>query len=155
MMRSIKAATPVVTTVLDFDPGHTAQIDFGKGPEVIDQHTGEVQKTWFFVMVLAWSRHMYAELVTDQSIETWLGYHRRAFEHFGGVPAVCSVDNLKAAITRACYHDPQVQHAYADYAEGYVFIIAPCPVADPKKKRARRGRSKICQKQLRPAAYLP
>ena len=134
MMRSIKATTPVLTTVLDFAPGHTAQIDFGKGPEIIDQHTGEVQKTWFFVMVLAWSRHMYAELVTDQSIETWLGCHRRSFEHFGGVPAVCSVDNLKAAITRACYHDPQVQHAYADYAEGYGFIISPCPVADPKKK---------------------
>ncbi len=134
MMSSIKAKTPVLTTVLDFDPGHTAQVDFGKGPEVIDHHTGEIQKTWFFVMVLAWSRHMYAELVTDQSIETWLGCHRRAFEHFGGVPAVCLVDNLKAAITRACYYDPQVQHAYADYAEGYGFIISPCPVADPQKK---------------------
>lgn len=134
MMCSIKAATPVLTTVLDFAPGDTAQVDFGKGPEIVDQHTGEVQKTWFFVMVLAWSRHMYAELVTDQSIETWLGCHRRAFEHFSGVPAVCSIDNLKAAITRACYYDPQVQHAYADYAEGYGFIIAPCPVADPKKK---------------------
>ena len=134
MIRRIKAVSPTVTNVLDFEPGHTAQIDFGKGPEIIDQDTGEVQKTWFFVMVLAWSRHMYAELVTDQSIETWLGCHRRAFEHFGGVPAVCLIDNLKAAVTRACYHDPQIQHAYADYAEGYGFIIAPCPVADPKKK---------------------
>ena len=77
---------------------------------------------------------MYAELVTDQSIETWLGCHRRAFEHFNGVPAVCLIDNLKAAITKACYHDPQVQHAYADCAEGYGFMISPCPVADPKKK---------------------
>ena len=134
IIRRITATTPVVTTVLDFEPGHTAQIDFGKGPEVIDHTTGEVQKTWFFVMVLAWSRHMYAELVTDQSIETWLGCHRRAFEHFGGVPAVCLIDNLKAAVTRACYYDPQVQHAYADYAEGYGFIISPCPVADPQKK---------------------
>lgn len=77
---------------------------------------------------------MYAELVTDQSIETWLGCHRRAFEHFNGVPGVCLIDNLKAAITKACYHDPQVQHAYADCAEGYGFMISPCPVADPKKK---------------------
>lgn len=77
---------------------------------------------------------MYAELVVDQSIETWLGCHRRAFEHYNGVPASCMVDNLKAAIIRACYHDPQVQRAYADCAEGYGFIISPCPVADPKKK---------------------
>ena len=134
MVNAIKKRQPEVTTVLDFKPGESAQIDFGKGPEIIDHNTGEVQKSWFFVMVLSWSRHMYAELVTDQSIETWLGCHRRAFEHFNGVPAVCLIDNLKAAITKACYHDPQVQHAYADYAEGYGFIIAPCPVADPKKK---------------------
>ena len=110
-MRSIKSVTPSLTTVLDFAPGDTAQVDFGKGPELVDQNTGEVQENWFFVIVLAWSRHMYAELVTDQSIETWLGCHRRAFEHLGGVPAVCSIDNLKAAITHACYHDPQVQHS--------------------------------------------
>lgn len=134
MVRSIKKTLPAVTTVLDFAPGESAQIDFGKGPGIVDQYTGEVQKTWFFVMVLSWSRHMYAELVTDQSIETWLGCHRRAFEHFNGVPASCMVDNLKAAIIRACYHDPQVQRAYADCAEGYGFIISPCPVADPKKK---------------------
>jgi len=134
MVNKIKAATPKLTSVMDFAPGDTAQIDFGKGPEIIDPDTGKAQKTWFFVMVLAWSRHMFAELVTDQSIETWLGCHRRAFEHFGGVPRVCSVDNLKAAITKACYYDPQVQHSYADYAEGYGFIIAPCPVADPQKK---------------------
>ena len=134
MISTLKAAKPVRTTVLDFAPGDTAQVDFGKGPQLVDRATGEIFKTWFFVMVLAWSRHMYAELVRDQSVETWLGCHRRAFEHFNGVPAVLSIDNLKAAITRACYHDPLVQQAYADCAEGYGFIIAPCPVADPKKK---------------------
>lgn len=150
MARSIKSTMPEITTVLDFDPGHTAQIDFGKGPEIIDTDSGELQKTWFFVMVLAWSRHMYAELVTNQSIETWLGCHRRAFEHFGGVPAVCSVDNLKAAVIRACYHDPQVQHAYADCAEGYGFMIAPCPVADPKKKGRVESGVKYVRRNFEP-----
>jgi transposase len=134
MICKVRKANPSITTVLDFDPGDVAQIDFGQGPLIPDATTGLPRKTWFFVMVLAWSRHMYAELVTDQSTETWLGCHRRAFEHFGGVPRTCSIDNLKAAITRACYRDPQIQHAYADYAEGYGFIISPCPVADPKKK---------------------
>jgi transposase len=134
LVRSIKKANPQITTVLDFKPGESAQIDFGKGPEIVDQDTGEAMKTWFFVMVLSWSRHQYAELVTDQTIETWLGCHRRAFEHFNGVPASCLINNLKAAITNACYYDPQVQRAYADCAEGYGFVITPCPVADPKKK---------------------
>ena len=109
MMCSIKASTPVLTTVLDFAPGDTAQVDFGKGPEIVDQHTGEVQKTWFFVMVLAWSRHMYAELVTDQSIETWLGCHRRAFEHFSGVPAVCSIDYVPRHVMNRIFLVERIQ----------------------------------------------
>ena len=132
-LRSLAEQTPRVTTVLEFAPGDAAQVDFGKGPQIIDVHTGEVFKTWVFVMVLAWSRHQYAELVRDQSIETWLGCHRRSFEHFNGVPSKVIIDNPKCAITKACYYDPQVQRAYADYAEGYDFLISPCPVADPKK----------------------
>lgn len=133
-IRSLAATTPRVTSVLEFAPGDAAQVDFGKGPEIIDVYTGEVFKTWVFVMLLAWSRHQYAELVRDQSIETWLGCHRRSFEHFNGVPAKIIIDNPKCAITKACYHDPQVQRSYADYAEGYGFLISPCPVADPQKK---------------------
>lgn len=130
----LKAAHPQLTSVIEFAPGDAAQIDFGAGPKIVDQDTGEIRKTWIFVMTLAWSRHLYAELVWDQSVATWLACHRRAFEWFNGVPARLIIDNPKCAITRACYHDPQVQRAYADCAEGYGFLIAPCPVRDPKKK---------------------
>ncbi|MDX1557053.1 MAG: IS21 family transposase, partial [Xanthomonadales bacterium] len=133
-LQGLSEARPELTTVLNFEPGEAAQVDFGTGPTIVDVHTGEVIKTWFFVMTLAWSRHQYAELVRDQSAETWLGCHRRAFEHFNGVPVKVIIDNPKCAITRACYHDPLVQRAYAECAEGYGFLISPCPVADPKKK---------------------
>jgi transposase len=149
-LQGLSGAASKVTTVLDFPPGDAAQVDFGQGPQIIDVHTGEVFKTWFFVMVLAWSRHQYAELVRDQSVETWLGCHRRAFEHFHGIPARVIIDNPKCAITKACYHDPQVQRAYADYAEGYGFLISPCPVADPQKK----GRVESGVKYLK-ANFLP
>ena len=78
-------ATPVATVMLDFDVGEMAQVDFGAGPLITDRETGEVGKTWFFIMTLAWSRHQYAELVRDQSVATWLACHRHAFEWFGGV----------------------------------------------------------------------
>jgi len=111
---------PEATVMLDHEPGDTAQVDFGSGPTIIDVMTGEIFKTWFFVMTLAWSRHQYVEMVTDQKVLTWLGCHRRAFEFFGGVPAKVVIDNLKAAITKACWHDPTVQRSYADFAEGMV-----------------------------------
>jgi transposase len=72
--------------MLDFAVGEMAQVDFGAGPLITDRETGEVSKTWFFIMTLVWRRHQYAELVRDQSVATWLACHRHAFEWFGGVP---------------------------------------------------------------------
>ena len=63
-VKKIKDNLPAsVTTILEFKPGECAQVDFGYGPKLVDEVSGKVTKTWIFVMVLAWSRHMYAELV--------------------------------------------------------------------------------------------
>ncbi len=121
-----------VTTILDFSPGESAQVDFGQGPKLM--HGGEEVKTWIFVMVLSWSRHMYAEIVLHQDVRTWLACHRRAFEWFNGIPGKLIIDNAKCAITKACYHNPCVQRAYGECASGYGFIISPCPPYDPQKK---------------------
>ena len=125
---------PDVPMRLEFKPAEAAQVDFGAGPLLTDVHTGEVFKTWFFVMTLAWSRHQYAEFVRDQTIATWLGCHRRAFEAFSGVPARIIIDNAKCAITKACFYEPDVQRSYAECAEGYGFKIDACPPRDPQKK---------------------
>jgi len=47
------------TVPLDFAPGHSAQVDFGAGPTLIEN--GRRIKTWVFVMV-SFSRLLYAEL---------------------------------------------------------------------------------------------
>lgn len=139
-----------VTTILEFKPGECAQVDFGAGPTLIDEATGEVIKTWIFVMVLAWSRHQYAEIVLNQTVETWLGCHRRAFEWFNGVPSKIIIDNAKCAIVKACYHDPEVQRSYAECAEGYGFIISACPPRDPQKKGRVESGVKFIKKNFVP-----
>lgn len=125
---------PDVPLRLSFQPAEAAQVDFGAGPTITDVHTGEVFKTWFYVMTLAWSRHQYAEFVRDQTVATWLACHRHAFEWFGGCVSRVIIDNAKCAITRACVYDPEVQRAYAECAEGYGFKIDACPPEDPAKK---------------------
>jgi transposase len=125
---------PEVPLRLEFKPAEAVQVDFGAGPLMTDVHTGEIFKTWFFVMTLAWSRHQYAEFVRDQTVATWLGCHRRAFEAFSGVPSRIIIDNAKCAITKACFYEPQVQRSYAECAEGYGFKIDACPPRDPQKK---------------------
>ena len=126
--KEVMASTP-----LQFEPARAVQVDFGKGPEIVDDN-GKVRKSWIFVMTLCFSRHMYVEIVPDQTVMTWLGCHRRGFEFFGGVPEKVIIDNAKCAITKACIHDPQVQRSYADFAEHYGFMIAPCPPREPQMK---------------------
>ena len=53
----LEAAHPQVTTILEFDPGEAAQVDFGKGAEVLGLRTGELLSIWSFVVTLAGSRH--------------------------------------------------------------------------------------------------
>lgn len=77
---------PKASSPINCVAGESVQVDFGQGPEIVDVTTGETIKTWFFVMVLSWSRHQYVELVPNKKVETWLGCHKRAFEFFGGVP---------------------------------------------------------------------
>lgn len=125
---------PDVPLRLTFKPAESAQVDFGAGPPITDVYTGEIFKTWFFVMTLCWSRHQYAEFVLDQTVSTWLGCHRRAFESFGGCVSRVIIDNAKCAIIKACVYEPDVQRAYAECAEGYMFKIDPCPPRDPQKK---------------------
>jgi transposase len=135
MLAEIRASAPPATTVrLSFAPGEAAQLDFGAGPFLFDPERQQMRRAWAFVMTLCFSRHQYLEFVFDQSVPTWLGLHRRAFEWFGQVPRRLIIDNPKCAITRACVFDPVVQRAYAECAEGYQFKIDPCPPADPAKK---------------------
>jgi transposase len=84
----------------------------------------------------------------DQTVPTWLGLRRRAFEWFGRVPRRLIIDNPKCAITRARVRDPLVQRAYAECAEGCI---------SSRSIRARRpilpkghglGRRQIRRRQL-------
>lgn len=123
--------SPKGHVVMHYEPGEAAQVDFGTGPKIPDPVTGEIKQTQVFVMTLCHSRHMYAELVWDQKVETWLRCHINAFQHFGGLPRKIIIDNLKAAITKACRHDPVVQKSYEGFATAWGFKIDPNPPASP------------------------
>lgn len=154
-IKKIKKQSSIeITMILDFKPGECAQVDFGAGPKLINEITGEIISTWVFVMVLAWSRHMYAEIVLKQDVPTWLGCHRRAFEWFGGCPQKMTIDNAKCAITKACYYDPVVQRAYGECAEGYGFIISACPPREPKKKGRVESGVKYVKKNFLPLRHF-
>jgi transposase len=133
-VRTLEPQPPEAFGRIETAPGEEAQVDFGYAGRMLDPQTGQLRKAWAFVMVLSFSRHQYVEFVWDQTVATWLVLHRHAFEFFGGVPKRIVLDNLKAAITKACWDDPQVQQAYRECAEHYGFLIAPCRPRTPEHK---------------------
>jgi transposase len=133
-VRSLEPVEPEVTVRVETAPGEEAQVDFGYAGLMIDPATGKLRKTWAFVMTLSWSRHQYVEFVFDQKVPTWLRVHRNAFTFFAGAPERIVPDNLKAAIIRACWDEPEAQQAYRECAEHYDFLIAPCRPRMPRHK---------------------
>lgn len=128
-----KQTEPVVR--LEVPPGSEAQVDFGYAGRHLDPADGTLRRAWVFVMLLSWSRHLYAEVVFDQRVETWLLCHAHALTFFGGVPARIVPDNLKAAVIRASFTgDPVIQRSYRDCAEHYGFLIDPTQPRTPEHK---------------------
>jgi transposase len=133
-VRRVKPQETEATVRVERAPGEEGQVDFGYAGWMIDPQSGKKRRTWAFVMTLSWSRHQYVEFVFDQRVETWLRCHRNAFEFFGGVPERVVIDNLKAAIIRACQDDPAVQSSYRECALHFGFLIGPCRVRTPQHK---------------------
>jgi transposase len=134
LLQRVAPAEPGVFVRVETPPGSQAQADFGYAGLTIDPASGKLHKTWAFTAVLSWSRHMYAELVFDQRVATWLLCHRHAFAFWGGCPRTMVLDNLKAAILHASVHDPVVQRSYRECALHYGFRIDPNPPRSPHLK---------------------
>lgn len=133
-VRRLDPMRPEAFVRVETPAGQEAQVDFGYAGLMVDSRSGMQRRAWVFVMTLSFSRHQYAEVVFDQTVETWLACHVHAFEWFGGVPRTVVLDNLKAAITKASFDDPQVQRSYRELAEHYNFTIAPCRPRTPRHK---------------------
>jgi transposase len=74
-------------------PGQQAQCDFGE--LAIHEVCGTRTKIHLFVMVLGFSRYMYAEAAADARSQSFLACHARAFSYFGGMPREVLYDNAK------------------------------------------------------------
>jgi transposase len=131
-VRAEDVAIPVETP-----PGEVAQVDFGYVGKLYDAVQGRFRRAWVFVMVLGFSRHMFARIVFDQKATTWLALHVEAFEELGGVPLVLVPDNLKAAVVRAAFGadgPAELNRSYRELARHYGFKVDPAPPRAPKKK---------------------
>jgi len=117
--------------------GEIAQVDFGYVGRLYDAGAGVLRRAWAFVMVLAYSRHLFARVVFDQRTDTWLALHAEAFAALAGVVETVVPDNLKAAVVRAAFglgDAPALNRSYCELARHYGFKVDPTPPRAPEKK---------------------
>jgi transposase len=131
-VRGLKKADPQRVWRIEVQPGEEAQVDFGLGAPVVGPQ-GKT-RTWIFRVVLSYSRKAYSEAVLRQDTETFIRCLENAFRHFGGVPQTINLDNLKAAVLKADWADPELNPKLAEFARHYGTVIMPCAPATPQHK---------------------
>lgn len=77
-------------------PGAQAQVDWGHEGDLL----GDGSKVYSFHMVLSFSRDPFCCYVTSMDAATFWDCHRRAFEHFGGVPGSIVYDRVATVVRR-------------------------------------------------------
>ncbi|MDT8952831.1 IS21 family transposase, partial [Aeromonas caviae] len=106
--------------------GEKLFIDYcGPTVPIVSPTTGEVRQAQVFVAVLGASNYTFAEATWSQSLPDWLQSHVRAFEFFGGTPALLIPDNLKSGVSKACRYDPELNPSYQQLAEHYQVAVMP------------------------------
>lgn len=138
----LAAANPLPVRRMECEPGAEAQVDFGTGAPVIVPAgeplplgvTNRRRKTHVFRIVLSHSRKAYSEVVYRQTTENFIRCLENAFWHFGGIPRTLVIDNLKAAVTKADWYDPDIHWKVRSFCEHYGIAVLPTKPRTPRHK---------------------
>lgn len=129
----LRRTRPELVCRIEVEPAEEVQVDFGSGP-MLAGDDGKRHRTWIFRMVLSHSRKGYTEGVRRQDTETFLRVLENGFRHFGGVTLTVNLDNLKAAVLRSDWADPELNPKLRDFARHYGTSILPCRPRTPEHK---------------------
>lgn len=113
-------------------PGEQAQVDWGSFGKITVGNTQRALSC--FVMVLSWSRALFACFVLDQTLESFVRCHVAAFAALGGVPRGVLYDNLKTAVLERAGDVIRFHPRLLELAGHYHFAPRPVAVARGNEK---------------------
>jgi transposase len=131
-LRRLGNSTPLPFRRMECEPGKEAQVDFGSGAWIIND--GRKRRPHVLRVVLSHSRKSYSEAVYKQSTENFIRVLENAFHAFGGVPKTVVIDNLKAAVAKADWYDPELNPKIVEFARHYNFVFLPTRPYTPRHK---------------------
>ena len=132
-VRRLGQANPLPFRRMESAPGDQGQVDFGTGRPIITAD-GKRKRSHVFRIILSNSRKGYSESVFRQTTEDFIGCLEDAFWHFGGVPKTLIIDNLKAAVSKADWFDPELNPRLQSFCEHYGTVILPTKPYTPRHK---------------------
>jgi transposase len=138
-VQKLKQTQPVRVWRMEAQPAEEMQVDFGLGAPIEDG-SGKTRRTWVLRGVLSYSRKGYSEAVLRQDTETFIRCLENAVRSFGGSPQLLNLDNLKAAVLKADWFDPQINPKLAEFCRHYGMHVMPCRPRTPQHKgKVERG----------------
>lgn len=124
---------------IEVGPGEEMQVDYGAGARCLGSD-GKLHKTHLFRVVLSHSRKGYTEAASRQTTESFLHTLENAFWALGGVPRIVVIDNLKAAVAKADWYDPELNPRILDFCAYYGCAFLPTRPGIPRHKgKVERG----------------
>ncbi len=137
--RRLQRGQPLPFRRIEVAPGDEAQVDFGRGAPLV-RPDGKRKCPHAFRIILSYSRKGYTETVDRQTTENFIRALENAFWHFGGVPKTLVIDNLRAAVTKADWFDPELNPKLQAFAAHYGTVILPTKPYTPRHKgKVERG----------------
>ena len=138
-LRRLGRCRPLPFRRMECLPGQEAQVDLGTGAPIISPQ-GKRRKTHVLRVVLGHSRKGYSEMIFRQDTDSFLACLENAFWHFGGVPKTLVIDNLKAAVKKADWFDPELNPKVQSFCEHYGTVMLPTKPYTPRHKgKVERG----------------
>jgi hypothetical protein len=97
----------------------------------VQEPDGQTSHVSVFVLVLGFSRAMYAEFVSHCTLETFMDSHLRSFQYLQGVPSEILYDNMKNVVTRRSGGRVEFNGEFLHFAQHYQFQPIACPPYSP------------------------
>jgi transposase len=118
------AATAPIYRRLTTLVAEEAQVDWGSFGSIRIGHG--VRPLSGFVMVLSYSRAVFALFTVDQTLESFLRGHVEAFDTWSGVPRTLVYDNLRSAVLERAGTAIRFHPRLLELAGHYHFAPRPC-----------------------------
>ena len=132
-VRRLREVSQLPFRRMECPPAAEGQVDFGKAAPII-QPNGRYRRSKVLRIVLSFSRKAYSESCFRETTESFIQCLENSFWQLGGVPRTIVIDNLKAAVTKPDWYDPELNPRLRAFADHYGTVILPTKPYTPRHK---------------------